>query len=192
MVFCCRAHLLQGLTCCAFREGILHTLVVPSHHFSWCCLSFISSPFAHSPLTSTKHFFYNCCSLDIFTFKPFSETLNMVVCENLSGWTCFEILRPACLAPKSYHVQIHSNPYSDSRFELQQVVFTRSRCLNALTYCHVIGWFAICISKNWTGALNKRPSECIQVSCISSRYSIPQLMKTEILCAQSMSRSCKK
>ncbi len=43
-------HLLQGSTCCAFRDGIPHTLVVTSGYFSYCCLSIISS--AHSPLTS--------------------------------------------------------------------------------------------------------------------------------------------
>ncbi len=42
------AHLLQGSTCCVFRDGILHTLVVTSGSLSYCCLSIISS----SPLTS--------------------------------------------------------------------------------------------------------------------------------------------
>ncbi len=42
-------HLLQGSTCCAFRDGILHTLVVTSGYLSYCCLSIMS---AHSPLTS--------------------------------------------------------------------------------------------------------------------------------------------
>ncbi len=46
------AHLLQGLMCCAFRDGILHTLVVTSGYLSYCCLSIISKQSAHSPLTS--------------------------------------------------------------------------------------------------------------------------------------------
>ncbi len=46
------AHLLQGLLCCAFRDGILHTLVVTSGYLSYCCLSIISNQSAHSPLTS--------------------------------------------------------------------------------------------------------------------------------------------
>ncbi len=46
------AHLLQGSTCCAFRDGILHTLVVTSGYLSYCCLSIISNQSAHSPLTS--------------------------------------------------------------------------------------------------------------------------------------------
>ncbi len=46
------AHLLQGLTCCAFRDCILHILVVTSGYLSYCCLSIISNQSAHSPLTS--------------------------------------------------------------------------------------------------------------------------------------------
>ncbi len=46
------AHLLQGLMCCVFRDGILHTLVVTSGYLSYCCLSIISNQSAHSPLTS--------------------------------------------------------------------------------------------------------------------------------------------
>ncbi len=46
------AHLLQGSTCCVFRDGILHTLVVTSGYLSYCCLSIISNQSAHSPLTS--------------------------------------------------------------------------------------------------------------------------------------------
>ncbi len=64
------AHLLQGLACCAFREGILYTLVVMSGYLSYCCLSIISNQFAHYPLTSTRHFRpHNCRSLDIFSFS---------------------------------------------------------------------------------------------------------------------------
>ncbi len=60
------AHLLQGSKCCAFRDGILHTLVVTSGYLSYCCLSIISNQSAHSPLTSTRHFCpHNCRSLDI-------------------------------------------------------------------------------------------------------------------------------
>ncbi len=67
------AHLLQGSTCCAFRDGILHTLVVTSGYLSYCCLSIISNQSAHSPLTSTRHFHpHNCCSLDIFSFSDHS------------------------------------------------------------------------------------------------------------------------
>ncbi len=45
------AHLLQGSTCCAFRDGILHTLVVTSGYLSYCCLYIISNQSANSPLT---------------------------------------------------------------------------------------------------------------------------------------------
>ncbi len=40
-------------------------------------------------------------------------------------------------------------PHSDARFELQQVVFTTSGCLNALSCCRVIGWLAICVTKRF-------------------------------------------
>ncbi len=46
------ARLLQGSTCCAFRDGILHILVVTSGYWSYCCLSIISNQSAHSPLIS--------------------------------------------------------------------------------------------------------------------------------------------
>ncbi len=49
-----------------------------------------------------------------------------------------------------FHVQSHLNPlssHSDARFELQQVVFTTFRCLNALSCCHVIGWLVFCVTK---------------------------------------------
>ncbi len=46
------ARLLQGSTCCVFRDGLLHTLVVTSGYLSYCCLSIISNQPGHSPLTS--------------------------------------------------------------------------------------------------------------------------------------------
>ncbi len=46
------AHPLQCSTCCVFRDGILHTLVVTSGYLSYCCLSIISDQSAYSPLTS--------------------------------------------------------------------------------------------------------------------------------------------
>ncbi len=67
------AHLLQGSMCCAFRDGILHTLVVTCGYLSYCFLSIISNQSAHSPLTSTRHFHpHNCRSLDIFSFSDHS------------------------------------------------------------------------------------------------------------------------
>ncbi len=63
-------HLLQGLTCCAFRDCILHSLVVTSVYLSYFCLSIISD---QSPLTSTTHFRpHNCRSLEIFSFSDHS------------------------------------------------------------------------------------------------------------------------
>ncbi len=71
------AHLLQGSTCCAFRDGFLHTLVATSGYLSYCCVSIISNQAAHCPLISdiNKAFSQarNYHSLDIFSlFGPFS------------------------------------------------------------------------------------------------------------------------
>ncbi len=69
-------HLLQGSMCCAFRDGILHTLVVTSVYLSYCCLSIISNQSAHSPLTSDINKAFSSTQL-LFTgyflfFRPFS------------------------------------------------------------------------------------------------------------------------
>ncbi len=68
------AHLLQGSTCCAFRDGILHTLVVTSGYLCYCCLSIISNQSLTTPLISdiNKAFSHNCRSLDIFSFSDHS------------------------------------------------------------------------------------------------------------------------
>ncbi len=94
-------HLLQGLTCCQFREDILHTLVVTSWYLSYCCLSIISNHSAYPPLTFDINkkkkleqgiFVHIAASTGYFLFfGPFSE--------NPSRSVVFEILRPVCLAP---------------------------------------------------------------------------------------------
>ncbi len=70
------AHLLQGSTCCAFRDGILHTLVVTSGYLSYCCLSIISNQSAHSPLTSDINKAFSSTQLPLtgyfLLFWPFS------------------------------------------------------------------------------------------------------------------------
>ncbi len=70
------ALLLQDSTCCVFRDGILHTLVVTSDYLSYCCLSIISNQSAHSPLTSDINMAFSSTQLpltDYFLFfGPFS------------------------------------------------------------------------------------------------------------------------
>ncbi len=51
------AHLLQGSTCFAFGDGILHTLVVTSGYLSYCCLSIISN--------QSAHFHTVCCNIQM-------------------------------------------------------------------------------------------------------------------------------
>ncbi len=91
----CGLLLLQGLTCCAFRDGILHTLVVMSGHLSYCCLSSLTIlPILLWPLTSTRPFHpHNCCSLDIFCFSHHS-------------------LYHSLWHQQTFHVQSHLNPLS--------------------------------------------------------------------------------
>ncbi len=70
------AHLLQGSTCCVFRDGILHTLVVMSGYLSYCCLSIISNQSVHSPLTSDINKSFSSTQLSLtgyfLFFGPFS------------------------------------------------------------------------------------------------------------------------
>ncbi len=70
------AHLLQGSTCCGFRDGILHTLVVTSGYFSYCRLSIISNQSVHSPLTSDIKKAFSSTQLPLtgyfIFFGPFS------------------------------------------------------------------------------------------------------------------------
>ncbi len=64
-------HLLQGSTCCAFKDGILHTSVVTSGYLSYCCncqqpfhvqshLNPLSSPFWCSVWTSESRLHHIC------------------------------------------------------------------------------------------------------------------------------------
>ncbi len=70
------AHLLQGLTCCVFRDGILQILVVTSGYLSYCCLSIISNQSVHSPLTSDINKTFSSTQLPLagyfLFFRPFS------------------------------------------------------------------------------------------------------------------------
>ncbi len=70
------AHLLQGSTCCAFRDGVLYNLVVTSGYLSYCCLSIISNQSVHSPLTSDFNKIFSSTQLPLtgyfLFFGPFS------------------------------------------------------------------------------------------------------------------------
>ncbi len=70
------AHLLQGSTCCTFRDGILHTFVVTSGYLSYCCLSVISDQSAHSLLIFDINKVFSSTQLPLtgyfIFFGPFS------------------------------------------------------------------------------------------------------------------------
>ncbi len=84
------AHMLQGSTCCVFRDGILHTLVLTSGYLSFCCLSIISNQSAHSHLTSDINKAFSSTQLPLtgyfLFFGPFSVNTR-------DGWTTQELHR---------------------------------------------------------------------------------------------------
>ncbi len=66
-------HLLQGSTCCVFRDGILQILVVTSGYLSYCCLSIISNQSVHSPLTSDINKAFSSTQLLLTGYFLFSD-----------------------------------------------------------------------------------------------------------------------
>ncbi len=93
------AHLLQGSTCCVFRDGILQILVVTSGYLSYCCLSIISNQSAHSPLTSDINKAFSSTQLPLtalptnlaftFTFMHLADAFIQSYLQLHSGYTFF-------------------------------------------------------------------------------------------------------
>ncbi len=107
-------HLLQGSTCCVFRDGVLQTLVVTSGCLSYCCLSIISNQSVHSPLTSDINKACSSTQLPLtgcfLFFRPFSVTLEMVVCENPSRYQqSLKYSDQSVCHQQPFHVQSHLN-----------------------------------------------------------------------------------
>jgi len=103
------AHLLQGSTCCAFRDALLQTLVVTSGYLSYCYRHIGLKQLNHFPLTSgiNKAFSAeNCHSLDIFVahFGPLSTNWASFKFHNLPEYCCWP-----CLS-----LYDHSVPSSDA------------------------------------------------------------------------------
>lgn len=95
---------------------------------------------------------HNCCSLDVYPLldRPLSQPrdacdVQVKIPETFS--------RPgARLAPSTTITMFKVTstlflPHSDASHELQQVVFTTSTRVHALTSCHAIGWLASCVNK---------------------------------------------
>lgn len=118
------AHLVHGWTRCAFRNDVLHSLVVTSVFLSYCRLSTISNQSAPFPLTShinrplstkqpllTEHF---------VLFKPFPVN-HKDVCENPSRPRVSDIFRQARLGATtmlcSKSLKSPLFPHSDAQFE---------------------------------------------------------------------------
>ncbi len=89
----CSLHLLQGSTCCVFRDGFLHTLVVTSGYLSYYCRSIIFNQSAHSTLTSDINKAFT--SLKIPVDQQFLKYSDQPVCHQ-----------------QTFHVQSHLNPLS--------------------------------------------------------------------------------
>ncbi len=104
--------------------------------------------------------------------KSFEASTQFVVKASL-----LQKLRSVHPYQQPFHVQSHLNPFlphSDARFELQQVVFT-SRCLNALSCCHVISWLAIYVTKQLTRCRpNKVAGECIYTA--TQKFGISKIL----------------
>ncbi len=145
-------HLLQGSMCCVFRDGILQILVVTSGYLSYCCLSIISNQSVHSPLTSDINKAFSSTQLPLtgyfLFFRPFS--VEMVVCENPVDQQFVKYSDQPVWHQQPFHVQSHLNPLSSPFWRsvwTSASLFTTSRCLNVLSCSHVIGWLAICVTK---------------------------------------------
>ncbi len=93
---------------CVFRGGILHTLVVTSGYFSYCCLFYHLEPVCSSPLTPDIKMAFLSTQLPLtgyfLFFGPFPANPEMVVHENPGRSAVSEILRPARLAPTTMPV----------------------------------------------------------------------------------------
>jgi len=108
------AHLLQGLTCYVFRDGILHTLFVTSGYLSYCCLSIISNQSAHSPLTSTRHFCPHNCAHWIFSlFRTILSKPKRRLCVEIPVVQQFlKYSDQPVWHQQPFHVQSHLNSLS--------------------------------------------------------------------------------
>ncbi len=97
------------------QRCILQILFVMSGYLSYCCLSIISNQSVHSPLTSDINKAFSSTQLPLtgyfLLFRPFSVTLEMVVCENPSRSAVCEILRSVRLHQQPFHVQSLKSPF---------------------------------------------------------------------------------
>ncbi len=110
------AHLLQGLKCCAFRDGILHALVVTSGYLSYCCLSIISNQSTHTPLTSDINKAFASTQLPLtgyfLFFGPFSLNPRWLCVKIPVDQQFLKYSDQPVLCQQPFHVQSHLNPLS--------------------------------------------------------------------------------
>lgn len=141
--------LLHGLMCCGFRDAIPQPFVVTS---GWVFVAFLWSP---TCLTSDPwhqqyiflHISFAHCTI-IYLFVCLFSVCGRVIILSRDGWDVVKIsvdcfgnlqtssrLGPTTTTFTTFKVsQVPFLPHCDARCELQQVVFTRSTCLNTLSY----------------------------------------------------------
>ncbi len=105
------AHLLQGSTCCVFRDGILHTLVVTSGYLPFYNLSH------HSPLTSDINKAFSSTQLPLtgyfFFFEPFSVNPRDFISEKIPEDQQFlKHSDQPVWHQQPFHIQSNLNPLS--------------------------------------------------------------------------------
>lgn len=109
--------------------------------------------FLWSPSPDMNHLF-SSTQLQHFGYFLFLVLFSVNLCKCIMWWKSQEIrtVKPACLAPTVIFTTLKINlffSYSDADFELQWVVINRSAWINALSCCHVFGWFVIWVKKSF-------------------------------------------
>ena len=89
------AHLLQGPTCCVFRDALLHTLVETSGYLSYCCLHIILNRSGHSP-TYTVYYSDQPLGWVMFDFLDRVIILTQHCLSLFRGYNCHEASLGLC------------------------------------------------------------------------------------------------
>lgn len=185
------------LSCCAFRDALLHILVLKSVYLSYYYL--ISSKQSyHSPLTSDikGHFCQeNCCSWDFFPPKQFSvntrdgfgktQQFGKYSDQSLTTWHSKPFKSPFF-------------PYSDAQFEVRQVIYGHMvlpcdlliRCLDQCALVYLTKWpVSVYTLLNWccatastmlTGCYTVWPGMTISGFCLISKALTEAFVNREI------------
>lgn len=89
-----------GLMFRAFRDALLHTLVVTSDCLNYCCLHISSKQSGHSPLTSDINRAFSARGLMLAGYFP----LFWIILCKPQRWLCEETPRRSAVSEKLFHV----------------------------------------------------------------------------------------